>query len=83
MTYGFKIKSETYSMIHSSYGKCFHASATIADPRTSSSDWIKLNVGQFGYFRVNYEVEMWNALSQQLLNDHKVIDERQARYFGR
>ena len=50
----------------------FFFSVTIADPRTDSSDWLKMNVGQFGYFRVNYEVEMWNALANQLIEEHTV-----------
>nr|XP_009860488.1 glutamyl aminopeptidase [Ciona intestinalis] len=39
------------------------------------NDYFKLNPGQQGYYRVNYEVSMWNTISQQLLNDHTVFNE--------
>ena len=38
----------------------------------SSDGWIKANVDQIGYYRVNYEAENWKALSRQLKTDHKV-----------
>ena len=37
-----------------------------------SSGWIKVNVGQIGYYRVNYEKENWRALCDQLNSDHRV-----------
>ena len=37
-----------------------------------SSGWIKANVGQIGYYRVNYEKENWRALYDQLSLDHRV-----------
>ncbi|KAJ8960573.1 hypothetical protein NQ318_013862 [Aromia moschata] len=37
-------------------------------------DWFLLNVNQTGYYRVNYEVENWLALIEQLRNSHLVFD---------
>ena len=34
--------------------------------------WIKGNVGQTGFYRVNYEEKNWDALAEQLLHYHKV-----------
>ena len=51
----------------------WHVATTgvIADPR-GDGDWIKLNVNQFGYYRVNYDERMCADLSQQLLTEHTV-----------
>ena len=38
----------------------------------SSDGWIKANVDQIGYYRVNYETENWKSLYLQLQSDHKV-----------
>lgn len=38
----------------------------------SQSDWYIVNIQQFGYFRVNYEAQNWQALINQLNTDHKV-----------
>ncbi|KAH8409851.1 hypothetical protein KR222_009893, partial [Zaprionus bogoriensis] len=35
----------------------------------SDVKWIKLNVGQVGYYRVNYELSIWNQIIQELLTD--------------
>ena len=48
--------------------KSFSASLNWA----SSDGWIKANVDQIGYYRVNYETENWKSLYNQLLSDHKV-----------
>lgn len=37
-----------------------------------TSGWIKANVDQIGYYRVNYGMENWRALCQQLNSDHRV-----------
>ena len=34
--------------------------------------WIKGNVGQTGFYRVNYEEKNWDALAEQLQYYHKV-----------
>ena len=34
--------------------------------------WIKGNVGQTGFYRVNYEDKNWDALAEQLQYYHKV-----------
>ena len=36
------------------------------------SGWIKANVGQTAFFRVNYDEENWKRLSQQLIHNHTV-----------
>ncbi len=32
--------------------------------------WVKANVNQSGYFRVNYSQELWDALLNQLKTNH-------------
>ncbi|CAH3110477.1 unnamed protein product [Pocillopora meandrina] len=39
----------------------------------SESGWFKANVGQTGFYRVNYDEENWKGLSQQLLHNHTVL----------
>jgi hypothetical protein len=34
---------------------------------------MKFNVGQYGYYRVNYPAEDWQRLGQLLLDDHVVL----------
>lgn len=36
------------------------------------SGWIKGNVGQKGFYRVNYDDANWDALANALKTDHKV-----------
>jgi len=35
--------------------------------------WIKANVGQTGFYRVNYDQKNWNRLTNQLSSNHKVF----------
>ena len=37
----------------------------------SNVTWIVGNVGQYGYYRVNYDEDMWNTLTNQLNTNHK------------
>lgn len=39
----------------------------------NASEWIIFNVQQTGYYRVNYEIENWQALTDQLLTEHPLI----------
>lgn len=39
----------------------------------ADSDWFIANVGQKGYYRVNYDTATWNALVLQLTTDHTVF----------
>jgi len=34
--------------------------------------WLKGNAGQAGFYRVNYEQQQWDELTNQLDADHKV-----------
>ena len=36
----------------------------------SGTQWVKFNVGQYGYYRVKYSEEEWQNLAQVLQNDH-------------
>jgi glutamyl aminopeptidase len=38
-----------------------------------TAQWIKLNVGQFGYYRVNYPAEGWSALADLLARDPSAL----------
>lgn len=40
----------------------------------SNIEWIKLNVHQTGYYRVNYEESLWTLLIQQLVTDPSRFD---------
>ena len=37
---------------------------------STSCAWLKANVGEVGFYRVNYEDEQWTALTNQLHDDH-------------
>ncbi|KAL5020171.1 hypothetical protein ScPMuIL_003063 [Solemya velum] len=39
----------------------------------ADTQWVKGNAGMYGYFRVNYEDEMWHAIIQQLNKNHTVF----------
>ena len=39
---------------------------------STDAQWFIGNVGQYGYYRVNYDIENWEALLQQLSSDHQV-----------
>ena len=41
------------------------------DPNTQ---WVKGNVGQTGFYRVNYPDENWKLLAEQLQFNHSVCD---------
>jgi hypothetical protein len=36
-------------------------------------DWVVLNVRQAGYYRVNYDLENWRRITEQLIHDHTLI----------
>ena len=38
-----------------------------------SGEWIIGNIGQFGYYRVNYDLVNWNRLLYQLKSNHTVL----------
>lgn len=44
-----------------------------APKKWKSVDWIILNSQQGFYYRVNYDENLWNLLTQQLISDHKII----------
>lgn len=39
---------------------------------TRDQSWIKMNAGQTGFYRVNYDENNWRKLADQLNTDHKV-----------
>jgi len=39
----------------------------------SGTDWIKFNVGQYGFYRVNYPESEWENFAQLLMNTHQVF----------
>lgn len=49
-------------------------SGTITWTPRNGSGWIKGNVGQKGFFRVNYDDKNWDALAQALRTDHKLLN---------
>lgn len=38
------------------------------------TDWLLMNVGAQGYYRVNYDVSNWQLLAQQLADNHQAIN---------
>ncbi|XP_028406137.1 endoplasmic reticulum aminopeptidase 1-like [Dendronephthya gigantea] len=42
-------------------------------PLKKSSGWIKANVGHMGLYRVNYDQDNWEMLSNQLSHNHKAL----------
>ena len=38
----------------------------------SGTDWIKFNVGQYGFYRVNYPEKEWENFAQLLMDNHEV-----------
>ena len=38
----------------------------------AASNWVKVNVRQEGYYRVNYDLELWDDLIQLLRTNHEV-----------
>ena len=40
--------------------------------KTLSQSWIKMNAGQTGFYRVNYDANNWRKLVDQLNTDHQV-----------
>ncbi|XP_070178504.1 uncharacterized protein [Littorina saxatilis] len=47
---------------------------TIRIPAPNGTNWVLVNVQQYGYYRVNYDQRTWTALIDQLNTDHNVID---------
>ncbi|CAG5129263.1 unnamed protein product, partial [Candidula unifasciata] len=61
-----------YWMDTKEQSKTLHVSIPLpncADP----NGWVLVNLHQYGYYRVNYQVSNWLALSQQLKRNHSVI----------
>ncbi|CAG9799845.1 unnamed protein product [Chironomus riparius] len=40
----------------------------------TANDWIVLNIDQVGYYRVDYDLTLWQAIIKQLKTDHEVIN---------
>ena len=41
-------------------------------PAGTKENWFKMNVGQTGFYRVNYQTDNWQKLVRQLSTSHKV-----------
>ena len=39
----------------------------------SGTEWLKFNVGQYGFYRVNYPEAEWNNFAELLMNNHEVL----------
>ncbi|XP_047132820.1 endoplasmic reticulum aminopeptidase 1 isoform X2 [Hydra vulgaris] len=52
----------------------FNRSAdSINIPMMNASGWIKANIDQLNFYRVNYDEDNWNLLSKQLQDNHKAF----------
>ncbi|XP_069131189.1 aminopeptidase N-like [Argopecten irradians] len=49
------------------------SSETTIDSVTPDQGWVIGNIRQYGYYRVNYDTENWQAIVRQLMNDHTKI----------
>ncbi|XP_041355968.1 endoplasmic reticulum aminopeptidase 1-like isoform X1 [Gigantopelta aegis] len=47
--------------------------SSVSIPYPEGITWIKGNPNVTGFYRVNYDSDMWKMISQQLLADHKVF----------
>jgi len=47
----------------------------------SGTDWVKFNVGQYGFYRVNYEEEEWLNFAQLLMDNHEVLSTKDRAHF--
>ena len=52
-----------------SRARCF---LSVVDITWDGSGWLKGNVGQTGFYRINYMQQQWEQLSNQLDTDHQV-----------
>jgi len=50
-----------------------HKQKEVVIPWSKYLGWIKVNVDQVGFYRVNYEPENWKALATQLNQDHEIF----------
>ena len=48
-------------------------SSTTTTAPEATVEWIKVNVNQSGFYRVNYETDMWLALIRTLRQNHSVF----------
>lgn len=45
---------------------CYVFPAIFDNPAASDTEWIKFNHDHTGYYRVNYPLDMWAAIAEQL-----------------
>ena len=74
----FQTKDRTTGNLTSSLGSSAYAEegswlvSTSRNIQVMEHDWILANIGQKGFYRVNYTAENWAALTEQLKTDHEV-----------
>ena len=52
----------------------FRLIVTISVTGVGDSDWLFVNVDARGYYRVNYDDNNWQLLTQQLIDNHEVCN---------
>ncbi|XP_068219694.1 glutamyl aminopeptidase-like [Palaemon carinicauda] len=46
---------------------------TLTIDKPAEASWIKFNVGQYGFYRVNYEPSMWQEIIDLLMSNHEAL----------
>ena len=56
------------ALFHASYLQhlCFLSETIVLQNRLGPSSWIKFNVNETGFYRVNYPADVWNTFSSVL-----------------
>lgn len=60
------------TLVHSTVVQLSLISVLFEISSLSSGDWIEFNSDRIGYYRVNYDENLWNLMANQLKEDHTV-----------